>query len=156
MTRKQIVLLLVLIAALPAAGTAGVMLSTPAKPCFVAGDAAYRFADGGAADFSVRIDNQAAHPDLRLQVVDDPAAADFVLVDDGDDTATCSGRVERIGIDSGARRPDLVVALSRAPAAHKIYVRSARYSARQAAALFAALWRSANVTGSVPEVAARD
>jgi hypothetical protein len=156
MTRSRIVTLLALIVALPAAATAAALWSVPAKPCFVAGDTAYRFADSGPADLTVRIDNGAAHPDLRLQMVDDAAAADLVLVDDGESAAACTGRIERIRLDDGARKPDLIVALSRAPAAHKIYVRSARYSARQAAALFAALWRGATITGSVAEIAARN
>jgi hypothetical protein len=156
MTRNRLIVLLVLIVALPAAATAPALLSAPAKPCFVAGNAAYRFADSGPADLTVRIDNNAAHPDLRLQVVDDAASADLVLVDDGESAAACAGRIERIRLDNDARKPDLVVALSRAPAAHKIYVRSQRYSTREAAALFAALWRGAAITGSVPEIAARN
>ncbi|MDI1344971.1 MAG: hypothetical protein PSV22_12835, partial [Pseudolabrys sp.] len=52
------------------------------KPCFVAGDAGYQLSTNTSAAHIVRIDNTAAHPDLRMQLVDDPAAADFVLVDD--------------------------------------------------------------------------
>ncbi len=80
----------------------------------------------------MRINNAAPHPNLRLQLVDDPATADFVLVDDGDSSAAChdSGPVKSIRLDAAAAKPDLTVALSRKPAPYKIYVRSAAYSRR--------------------------
>ena len=67
MTRTQIASLLALVLAVPAA--AGVYFSPKAKPCFVAGSAAYRVADSGTANVTVRIDNNAArqpaHADRR-------------------------------------------------------------------------------------------
>jgi hypothetical protein len=160
MTRPRLIALLVLIVAGPAAAATAVMWSAPGKPCFLAGDASYRFTDNGAADLTVRLDDHAAHPDLRLQIVDDAAVADFVLVDDGAIDAACGNSIEHIRLDNAARKPDLIVALSRAPAPHKIYVRSSRYTAGEAAALFAALWRNSHHagdrTGAIPEVAARN
>jgi hypothetical protein len=139
MTRPQIASLMMLMLAVPAG--AGVIFAPKAKPCFVAGNAAYRIADSGTADVVVRIDNKAARATLSMQIVDDAAAADFVLVDDENDANACSGATETIRVDGQAAKPDMTVTLSNEPAAYKIYVRSARFSTQDAAALFAVLWR---------------
>ena len=75
-----------------------------------------------------------------MQLVDDSAAADFVLIDDGDAVNACTGltAIQSIRLDPAAVNADLTVSLSRAPAAYKIYVRSASFSQQGAAALFAA------------------
>jgi hypothetical protein len=158
MTRTHIAALIVLAVAIPAA-TAGSFFASSDKPCFIAGAAGYRISEGTAADVTVRIDNTAAQPDLRMQLVDDAAAADFVLVDDGDAVNACTGvtAIQNIRLDPGALNADLTVSLSRAPAAYKIYVRSAGFSQQDAAALFAAIWQTArNPAGSGREFAARD
>ena len=156
MTRAHIATLMVLIVAVPAA-TASSFFVSSAKPCFIAGNAGYALSGSAAANYTVRIDNTAAKPSLRMQVVDDPAAADFVLVDDSDADSACKAAtaVESIRVDSAAAKPNLTVALSRAPADYKIYVRSANYSEQDAAALFAVIWLNANKTGSVREFAER-
>lgn len=137
MNRITVAAIAGLIAAVPA-GAAGVYLNTPAvtTPCFAAPTGAFRMADE-AADYTVRIDNAAANPSLRLQAVDDPAIADFVLVDDDAPACPSGARLKSVRIDPKAIAPDLTVALSRAPADKKIYVKSARFSEQQAAALFA-------------------
>jgi hypothetical protein len=147
MKRTHIAALLALIVAVPAA-TAGSFFSSNAKPCFVAGNAGYEISASASANYTVRIDNAAANPSVRLQIVDDPAAADFVLVDDGDTGAACNAAtaISSIRIDPVARQPDLTVALSRAPADIKIYVRSANFSEQDAAALFAVIWQNARKT----------
>jgi len=157
MKRTHAAALLALLVAITAA-TAGSFFAPSETPCFAAGDRSYRISNGAAADVTVRIDNAAAHPDLRMQLIDDAAAADFVLIDDADAGNACpGGAVQSIRIDAGARNPDLTVALSRAPAAYKIYVRSARFSQQDAAALFAVLWRNAGRTVlAARKVAARD
>jgi hypothetical protein len=142
MTRAHIASIVVLMLAVPAG--AGVIFAPKAKPCFIAGNAAYRLADSGMADVTVRIDNKAAHPTLSMQLIDDPAAADFVLVDDENDGNACSGPTSTIRLDSQAANPDLTVALSGETAIYKIYVRSARFSAQDAAALFAVMWRNSH------------
>lgn len=160
MKRTRFALFLGLATALPAAAAASFFSAADPpgnKPCFAAGDIGYRLADNGAADITVRIDNAAARPDLRLQLTDDAAAADFVLAD-GDSADACTGvaAVQTIRLDAGARHPDLTVALTRKPAAYKIYVQSPGAS-QQAAALFAAIWRNAGKTArSGREFAARD
>jgi hypothetical protein len=90
-----------------------------------------------------------------MQLVDDSAAADFVLVDDSDtvNACICVSAIRSIRLDPGAANPDLTVALSRQPAAYKIYVRSASFSQQDAAVLFAVIWKTA---GSGREFAARN
>jgi len=158
MKRTHTAALLALVVAIPAA-TAGSFVASNDTPCFIADDTGYRISDSAAANVTVRIDNAAAKPDLRLQLIDDAAAADFVLLDDGDAAEACPGgtAIQSIRLDPTARNPDLTVALSRAPAAYKIYVRSAAFSQQDAAALFAVIWRNSGKTaGSGREFAARD
>jgi hypothetical protein len=78
-----------------------------------------------------------------MQFIDDPAAADFVLIDDEENSA-CTGAIETIRLDSQAVKPDLTVALSGEAAKYRIYVRSARFSEQDAAALFAVMWRNSH------------
>lgn len=150
MKRAHVISLMALAVAVPAA-TAGSLFApsaSPAKPCFAAGNAAYELSGSAAADYTVRIDNAAAKPSLRLQLVDDPAAADFVMVDDGDAAQACSGAtsLKTVRVDAAALTPDLTVALSRADADTKIYVRSASFSEQDAAALFAVIWQNTRRT----------
>ncbi|MCK9914116.1 hypothetical protein MXD81_33680 [Microbacteriaceae bacterium K1510] len=146
MNRITVAAIFGLVAAVPA-GAAGVYFHTPSTttPCFAAPTGAYRIADE-AADYTVRIDDAAANPSLRLQVVDDPAIADFVLVDDDAPACPSGARLKSVRIDPEAAAPDLTVALSRAPGDKKIYVNSARFSEQQAAALFAVAWGARAVT----------
>jgi hypothetical protein len=157
MKRTHIAALLVLIVAVPAAA-AGSFFSSKAKPCFIAGVSGYRFSDSAAANFTVRIASTAAKPSLRMQLVDDPAAADFVLVDDSNIVNACTdvSPVQSIHIDPAATNADLTVALSQQPADYKIYVRSAIFSEQDAAALFAVIWKTAGTTGSGREFADRN
>jgi hypothetical protein len=152
MRRLHIGLLLVAVAAVPAvaAGTYYTIGGNTAaeKPCFIAGNAGYKLSVHGDARHIVRIDNQSAMPHLRMQLVDDPAAADFVLVDDSDATVACKGVsvVESIRIDPAAEKPDLIVALSRATADYKIYLHSDNYNEQDAVALAAVIWKNASKT----------
>src|SRR5690242_8005986 len=107
MTRTHIASIMVLMLAVPAG--AGAIFAPKAKPCFISGNAAYRIADNGTADVTVRVDNKAAHPTLSMQLIDDPAAADFVLIDD-DENSACTGPTATIRLDSHAANPDLTVA----------------------------------------------
>jgi hypothetical protein len=158
MTRTHVAALLLLAAAIPAA-TAASFFASSGTPCIIAGASGYRITDSATANFTVRIDNMAAKPDLRLQLVDDSAAADFVLIDDSDSVNACASAsaVQSIRLDPQAAHADLTVALSRAPAAYKIYARSANFSQQDAAALFAVIWKTAGkIAGSGREFAARD
>jgi hypothetical protein len=141
--------LLGLVAAVPA-GAHALLLPTT-NPCFTSGTATYRIsAAAPAPDYRVRIDNAAAHPDLRVGLVDQPEIADFVLVDDLDavqgNACAATTPPKTIRVDAGETLPDLTVSLSQIGAADasdfKLYVRSARFSQEDAAALFGVMWRS--------------
>ncbi len=161
MRRLHIGLLLVAVAAIPAvaAGAYYKIGSKTAveKPCFIAGNAGYKLSAHGDARHIVRIDNQAALPHLRMQLVNDPAAADFVLVDDSDASIACKGVsvVESIRIDPAAAKPDLIVAVSREAADYKIYLHSNNYNEQDAAALAAVIWQNASRTGALRATATR-
>jgi hypothetical protein len=153
MQRAHFVSLMALAVAIPAATAAGSFLSpdaSAAKPCFAAGKAAYAVSHGAAADYTVRIDNAAASPSLRMQIVDDPAAADFVLVDEDDAVQACktAASVKTIRIDAAAAEPDVTVAMTRGNADYKVFVKSANFTDEDAAALFAVIWRSARKSGT--------
>jgi hypothetical protein len=164
MTRTHIVLLLALVVAVPAAAGSSFFganenprnAGDKTRPCFNAGTAAYRFSAAANASYTVRIDNAAAHPDLRLALVDDPALADFVLVDDAVSADACrdAAEVRSIRVDPAAAKTDgmprLTVTLSKQNSAgdYKIYVRSASFTERDAAALFAAIWHDAHRNGA--------
>jgi len=155
MTRTRIVWLLTTAVAVPMAAVAALsVFAAPAKPCLVAGAHAYRISGNSDANVTVRVSQSAAHANLRLQLVNDPAMADFVLVDDDDGGAACRGAssIKSIRLDNTAARPDLTVALSQKAAPFKIYVHSAHYTPQDAAALFAVMRRDTRG----PELAARD
>ena len=144
MTRSHLAVLIALVLAVPAAGAAAGFFSTSPKRCFLSGSTAYLLSNT-AANFTVRVDYEAAHADLHMQLVDDPAAADFVLVGDGDDNSCRdAGAVRSIRVDDAATKPDLSVALSNRPVTdgYKIYVRSTSFTAKEAAALFAVIWKA--------------
>lgn len=153
MTRPRIASLLIVVIAVSAAATNG-YFAEPQKPCFVSGAHTYRIAGNEDANVTVRVNETASQPNLRMQLVNDPATANFVLVDDNDTTAACHsiGAVKNIRLDAGAAKPDLTVALSDKDAPYKIYVRSAHYTPQDAAALFAVMRQDARA----PKVAARD
>jgi hypothetical protein len=152
MNRLQKSIILVAAIALPAAAHS-TFAPTPDNLCFASGSTTYRIARNAAApDFRVKIAGDASsagpRPDLRMQLVDRAEIADFVLVDDfsGREPAPCrsSAPVRTVALDSGAAKPDVIVALSAdaAVADYKIYVHSVRFSHEDAAALLAAMWKS--------------
>ena len=143
MTRSHLSLLLALAIGLPALATAAIsQLSSKSLPCFSIGGSEYRLSQG-AADYTVKVDNAATPPDLVVQIVDDPATADFVLVDGADNFGACSDTraIRTIRIDPQASDPDLTIALAPATgtADYKIYAQSAEFSRQEAAALFAVM-----------------
>lgn len=140
MKRIALVALLVLSSVPAAAGS----LFPNAKPCFIAGNAGYQLSDAAAAGtIIVRIDNAAAQPSLRMQLVDDASSADFVLIDDADTIDACKGlaAIKTLRLDPAAARADLTVTLSREPGDYKIFVRSTVYTDEDAAALFAVIFK---------------
>jgi hypothetical protein len=149
MARSRLGIVFSVVLAVPAMAATGTFFAAPAAPCFTSGATAYRLVTAGNASYTVRMDNSDATPDLRLQLVDDPAAADFVLMDDGNNAAACSAAraVKTIRVDAAARHPDLTVALTQnsLDGGHKIYVRSGTFSDQDAAALFAVIWQTARL-----------
>jgi hypothetical protein len=137
MGRPQL-LSLVVLTILASAGTVAFYAEPASVPCFQSGSASYSIVSDGPADLTVRVDAQAAHPDVRAQLVDDALSADTVLVDDG--ARTCpAASVRTLRIAAPGEPADLIVALSRAPAAQTAYVKSERFPGAAAAALYAAI-----------------
>ena len=108
-------------------------------PCFSNGGVAYRLTSSRAADYTIRIDNSAQHPDLIVQITDDPAAADLVLLADADGLAGCAAGTQRtIRLDPRAAEPDMTIALTREQNGQpRVYAPGFR--PEEAAALFAVM-----------------
>ena len=140
--RRQVKILafLMLAAAVPATTqTLGLSLggSVP-QPCLVIGKASYWIA-ADRADITVRIDPDAATPDIRIALVEHAEKADFVFVDDGAPAACPRGPVRTVTIDPEAAAAVVVgFAAADLPADYRIYVRSRSLETQSAAALFAA------------------
>jgi hypothetical protein len=145
-------LTLLLVAWIPAAAPP-FSATTPAAShlCFTAGSLTYELAsDISTVDFRVRFAETAS--DLRIQLVDTVDLADFALVDDGAaDASACrsAGDVKTVQVVGQQSPADVTVSLSRsdmqdadqdeADAGLKLFVHSARFGHRDAAALFAAM-----------------
>jgi hypothetical protein len=163
MTRSHILALLALVVAVPAAAIGVNSLFSPAAdeaPCFVAGNVGYQLTGNRNADFTIKIDNDAANPDLVLQLVDDPARADFVLADGAATAGACAGlqTIRTIRVDAQAREPDLTIALRSGdtPSRYRIYDSSADFSAQDAAALFAVMTQTGRRAAGLYNLAAHD
>lgn len=140
---RKIVILLLLAAAVPAAAeTYRLQTTTAAGICLPIGGATYRIANGTArADYTVRIDPNAAAADVRVNLAATPDDADFVFVDDGEVPACHPGRtapLRTVMVSTTATKADLVIGLAPAATAdYRVYVRSARLSPEAAASLYA-------------------
>jgi hypothetical protein len=158
MTRSHIVALLVLIAAVPAALGGKSFLAAENAPCFSTGDVGYRITSKPTADYTIKIDNSAAQPDLTLQLVNDPGQADFVLADDAEDPGQCAGSIRTIRLDSTALDPDLTVALTPydGPARYRIFAHSRDFSAQDAAALFAVMAQAGRKSAALRNLGTRN
>jgi hypothetical protein len=144
MDHLQKFLILLLVAGIPAA--APPFTGSAPRLCFTAGATTYQVVAGlAAADLRVKIVAPIAHPDLRMQLTSDVQSADFAVVDDlgaADGNACASaGAIKRVRVVADAQPSDITIALSREPGAGdlKLYVHSARFGHRDAAALFAAV-----------------
>jgi hypothetical protein len=133
---------------LVAATAAPSFFAAPASLCFTSGTATYQVSRTAAApDYRIRIDNSTPRPDLRMQVVDRPEIADFVIADEFGaverDACRSAIPLKTVKVDAGGA-PDVVIALSTDSAAadYRIYVYSMRYSHQDAAALLAAMWKA--------------
>jgi hypothetical protein len=141
--RKTLILLLAA-AAVPA--VAQTLSFSPRPACFTDGSLLYQVTAATRADHVVKIDRDAATADIRIALIDTAEAADFVLVDDGDDAGlACRGRPTTIALGAAGRPADLTVGLMSTPDAadYRVFVRSQRFSPEAAVALFAVM-RAAN------------
>ena len=150
MDRLRKTLILLSVVAVPAAAQSTLVAPvTPENPCFTSGRATFRLSpDAIAPDYRVRIDPNAKRPDLRMQLVDRPEAADFVLVDDfgASESSACRSFAppRTVKVDNGPHTADVTVILTAdgGTADYKLYVHSVRFSHRDAAALLAAMWKA--------------
>src|SRR5688572_2833519 len=139
---------LILVAAIAVPAAAHSTFAPGDDLCFASGAATYKLSPRASSpDYRVKIDSAAARPDLRMQLVDQPEIADFVLADDfgavAGNACRSSVRVKTIKVDSETRTPDITVSLSPGAAPdYKIYVHSVRYSHQDVAALLAVLWKA--------------
>jgi hypothetical protein len=117
-------------------------------PCIASRGIAYRLAQTPWQDaLRVAVVDDETTPAVRVQLVDDPAAADFAFVDGNApaEAGACEGAVATRWLTvapADAADPDLRLRLtSDAAADYRIYVRSDQLSPQQAAALLIAVER---------------
>lgn len=121
---------------------------TPSKaPCLTLGAATYQLLPNSPSpDYRVKIERAAAHPDLRMQMVERPDIADLVITDEEDaqDGVCAAPAVKSIRVDAHEARPDVVVGMADdgQAADYRIYVHSSRFSPDDAAAMMAAMWKA--------------
>lgn len=140
-------IMLALVLAAPAAALAWHLPGPPQSLCLSNGTTSYRIVSGAQTpDYTVQIDNAAPGPDLRIAMVDDPGAADLVLVDetDGALAAGCASTGQTMIHIGGASRADVTVSVADDLAApdYRIFMRSTRFAPRHAAAMLAVMWKS--------------
>lgn len=142
MDRIRNTVVLLFVAAIPAA--APPLPTKSPEVCFTAGSVTYRLsANTPSPDFRVRIDNQAARPDMRVGLVDHAELADFALVDDvatlAGNPCRTAGVLKTVVVVAADKPADMTISLTRHAddAGLKLYVHSARVSHQDAAALFA-------------------
>lgn len=123
-----------------AGGVAPAWLS-PAQPCISAGPATVQMAWlPWQADLHVAFTERKELATVRVQRVEQPDLADFVVTDDvaGSEDPACSldGNGRRVAIVGKAARGEQTIYLSTEPDAdYRIFVRSQSFTAKQAAAL---------------------
>jgi hypothetical protein len=142
MDRFHKILILLFVAGIPAAATAP-FFPAAVPLCFTAGSTTYQLSQTAASpDFRVKFDGAPA--DWRVALVDGVANADFTLVDDvvgmNGNACKASGLIKTVKV-VGEGPSDIVIALTRDPANadFKLFVHSARFNHRDAAALFAVM-----------------
>lgn len=146
MDRIRKTLILLVIVGVPAAAQS--FFAEFPGPCFTAGTLTFQISSTAfSPDYRVKIDGQTARPDLRMQLVNSPEDADFVLVDDftsaEGNACKASMPIKTIKVDSAERAPDLTIDLSNQASSpdYRLYLHSARFSSNDAAALFAVIWK---------------
>jgi hypothetical protein len=111
------------------------------RPCITVGETAVEIAPlPWQAQLNVSFTTDPARATVRVQLVDGPEAADFVFVDDvdSDEASACAGTsmTRLVAIAATAAPTEPVIYLSQDDGAdYRIFVRSNRFTAREAAAL---------------------
>lgn len=138
------VLLLLLLAIAPV--TAHIYVSAPREDaCYTSGAYTYRVAStANAADYRVRIANENAGPDLRMQIVDRPDLADIVVDDQSPGVAAgckTTAPITTVRVDHHASDPNVTASVSTSVTNphYKLFVRSTRFSDEEIAALVAVM-----------------
>jgi len=134
---KVLVSILPLIAA---AVVAKVELSPAAQPCIAVGANSIEIGtEPWHADLHVEFTDDPALATVHVALTDNPATADFVVVDDSteDDGNSCSMPATLlVAIATDPAKPVTLIYLAQGgPADYHIFVRSSRFSEREAAAL---------------------
>jgi len=123
---------------LVAGAVAHQQLVASVHPCIATADAAVELAElPWQASRLVSFTGDPARATVRVQIVDDPAAADFTVVDDGfeREADACAASPTRfIGIRDTAA-PTMIYLSRDGDADYRIYVRSRTFTPQQAAAL---------------------
>ena len=115
-------------------------LFSSVHPCIATQEASVELAElPWQASRFVSFTGDPARATVRVQIVDDPAAADFTVVDDAfarEDDACAAGPIRFIGIGDTAKPAPTVIYLSHDDHAdYRIYVRSRTFTLQEAAAL---------------------
>jgi hypothetical protein len=114
-------------------------LLSAVHPCIATPEAAVELAElPWQASRLVSFTGDPARATVRVQIVDDPGAADFAVVDDGfsrEDDACRAGPTRFIGIRDAAAAPTVIYLSHDDHADYRIYVRSRSFTLQQAAAL---------------------
>jgi hypothetical protein len=142
MERFTKIIILLMIAAVPAASPRD-FASSPGL-CFTAGSTTFQLSPAARApDYRVKFAASQARADLRVQIVDRIEIADFAIVDDFAPTpgtpCVSAGRLRTVRVVDGSAAADTILDLTHEEADHKLFVHSARFGQRDAAALFAAV-----------------
>jgi hypothetical protein len=110
-----------------------------ARPCIEAGGTSLQIAEAPwHADLHVTFTDYPAAATVRVQIVESPETADFVMVDDTDstDANACGGTPRFVAISAYPSASAPVIYLSTEGGAdYRIFVRSKTFSLREAAAL---------------------
>jgi len=116
-------------------------LMPTARPCIAIGDTSVQIASlPWQAQFQVSFTDDPAAATVRVQIADSAEAADFTVVDDVDSAednaceVTASTRFVAISANRAASGPVIYLSPD-GPADYRIFVRSKRFTARDAAAL---------------------
>jgi hypothetical protein len=116
-------------------------LVSGARPCIVVGDGSAQITSlPWQADLHVSFTDDPAQATVWVQISDSAEAADFAVIDDvdspPDDACAITPATRFIAVSGSASSSEPVIYLTRdGPADYRIYVKSKRFTARDAAAL---------------------